>query len=430
MGGMRIAMISMHTSPLMQPGTGDAGGLNVYVMSTAKKLAAHGVTVDIFTRATSPSQGEIVCVQENLRVINVVAGPYEGLEKEDLPTQLAAFAGGILSFTRCNNISYDIIHAHYWLSGQVGWLLRDLWRVPLVFTAHTLAAVKNAHRTLDDTKESEARRICEQQIIDNAEVITANTVEERADLVAHYDADMDKVVVVNPGADTELFTPGTGRATEKARRELGLPLQAKVVAFVGRLQKFKGPDVLIRALAEIIKRDPDYTLRAVLCGGPSGQNANPQEYESLVADLGISRYVRFTPPRPPEDLVRIYRAADIVAVPSYNESFGLVALEAQAAGTPVVAAQVGGLPIAVADGYSGVLVGSHDPAEWARAIDSLLVDDESRISMGQQAVAHASQYSWSKTAERLLALYEEYVGRDIEQCVSRDATGEPSVDKR
>mgnify|MGYP002040983491 FL=1 len=153
-------MISMHTSPLMQPGTGDAGGLNVYVMSTAKKLAAQGVTVDIFTRATSPSQGEIVNVQENLRVVNIIAGPYEGLEKEELPTQLAAFAGGILSFTRCNDLAYDLIHAHYWLSGQVGWLLRDLWNVPLVFTAHTLAAVKNAHRTLDDTKESEARRIC------------------------------------------------------------------------------------------------------------------------------------------------------------------------------------------------------------------------------------------------------------------------------
>ncbi|MCI6206348.1 MAG: D-inositol-3-phosphate glycosyltransferase [Corynebacterium glucuronolyticum] len=427
---MRIAMISMHTSPLMQPGTGDAGGLNVYVISTAKKLAAQGVMVDIFTRATSPSQGEIVNVQENLRVVNIIAGPYEGLEKEELPTQLAAFAGGILSFVRCNNLTYDLFHAHYWLSGQVGWLLRDLWNVPLVFTAHTLAAVKNAHRTLNDTKESEARRICEQQIIDNADVITANTVEERADLVAHYDADMSKVVVVNPGADTELFTPGTGRATEQARRELGLPLQAKVVAFVGRLQRFKGPDVLIRALAEIIKRDPDYTLRAVFCGGPSGQNTTPHEYESLVADLGISRYVRFTPPRPPEDLVRIYQAADIVAVPSYNESFGLVALEAQATGTPVVAAHVGGLPIAVADGTSGVLVCSHDPAEWASAIDSLLVDDETRINMGRNAVAHASQYSWSKTAERLYGLYQEYVGREVERCGGRDATGEPSVDKQ
>ncbi|EPD67906.1 D-inositol-3-phosphate glycosyltransferase [Corynebacterium pyruviciproducens ATCC BAA-1742] len=430
MGAMRIAMISMHTSPLMQPGTGDAGGLNVFVMSTAKKLSEEGTQVDIFTRATIPSQGEVVQAAENLRVINIVAGPYEGLDKEDLPTQLAAFAGGIQSFTRCNGLSYDVIHAHYWLSGQVGWLLRDLWNVPLVFTAHTLAAVKNAHRTLDDTKESEARRICEQQIIDNADIITANTVEERADLVAHYDAEVDRIVVVNPGADTDLFTPGTGRATERARRELGLPLQAKVVAFVGRLQKFKGPDVLIRALAALIESDPDYTTRAIMCGGPSGQNASPREYENLVAELGISRYVRFTAPRPPEDLVRIYQAADIVAVPSYNESFGLVALEAQATGTPVVAAKVGGLPIAVDDGTTGLLVPSHDPSDWAQVLNCLLADDDRRIEMGKAAVSHAARYSWKHTAEGLQEIYTELLGRKREPCVGRDATGEVSVDKQ
>lgn len=183
---MRIAMISMHTSPLEQPGSGDAGGMNVYVLNTARQLARRGIEVDVFTLATRPSQGEIVEVEEGLRVINIVAGPYEGLSKEELPTQLAAFAGGMITFARCFDLDYDVIHSHYWLSGQVGWLLRDLWEVPLVHTAHTLAAVKNAHRTAGDAQESEARRICEQQIVDNADLLVVNTAQETQDLIEHY----------------------------------------------------------------------------------------------------------------------------------------------------------------------------------------------------------------------------------------------------
>lgn len=248
---MRIAMISMHTSPLEQPGSGDAGGMNVYVLNTARHLARQGVEVDIYTRATRPSQGEVVEVEDRLRVINIVAGPYEGLDKDALPTQLAAFAGGIMLYVKCQGLAYDLIHSHYWLSGQVGWLLRDLWEVPLVHTAHTLAAVKNAYRSADVRPESEARRICEQQLVDNADLLVVNTRQETDDLVEHYDADAERVVVVSPGADTELFTPGTDRNTERARRQLGIPLHARVVAFVGRLQQFKGPQVLIRAVAEI-----------------------------------------------------------------------------------------------------------------------------------------------------------------------------------
>ena len=243
---MRIAMISLHTSPIEQPGSGDAGGMNVYVLNIARQLAKQGVEVDVFTRATRPSQGEVVEVEERLRVINIVAGPYEGLDKEDLPTQMIAFAGGLVQFVKCFGLEYDLIHTHYWLSGQVGWLLRDLWGVPLVHTAHTLAAVKNAHRTADDARESEARRICEQQLVDNADLLVVNTKQEAQDLVEHYDADPSRIKVVSPGADVELFTPGTNRNTERSRRELGIPIHTKVVAFVGRLQKFKGPEVLIR----------------------------------------------------------------------------------------------------------------------------------------------------------------------------------------
>jgi len=421
---MRIAMISMHTSPLQQPGSGDAGGMNVYVLSTARHLARQGVEVDVYTRATRPSQGEVVEVEEGLRVINIVAGPYEGLDKEALPTQLAAFAGGIVQFHKCHDLDYDLIHSHYWLSGQVGWLLRDLWEVPLVHTAHTLAAVKNAHRSADDSPESEARRICEQQLVDNADVLVVNTLEETADLVGHYDADADRIVVVTPGTDVDVFTPGTERNTEQSRRQLGIPLHAKVVAFVGRLQQFKGPQVLIRATAELMRRDPHRNLRVIICGGASGASATAEEYLDLARELGVARRIRFLDPRPPEELVSIYQAADIVAVPSYNESFGLVAMEAQACGTPVIAARVGGLPVAVAEGETGLLVDGHATEDWADAIGQLLDDDDTRIRMAEEAVGHAANFSWASTAARLASVYAEAVTVEINDCQPRHASAQ------
>ncbi|AKE38237.1 D-inositol-3-phosphate glycosyltransferase [Corynebacterium camporealensis] len=416
-------MVSLHTSPLEQPGSGDAGGMNVYVLNSAKQLARQGVEVDVYTRATRPSQGEVVEVEENLRVINIIAGPYEGLEKEDLPTQLAAFAGGMVQFATCFDLKYDAIHSHYWLSGQVGWLLRDLWRIPLVHTAHTLAAVKNAHRTEDDTLESEARRICEQQLVDNADLLVVNTEQEAKDLAEHYDAPAGRIRIVSPGADVELFTPGTDRNTERSRRDLGIPLHTKVIAFVGRLQKFKGPEVLIRATAELFQREPFRNLRVVICGGPSGANSTPETYRNLARELGVAKHIRFLAARPPEELVDVYRAADIVAVPSYNESFGLVALEAQASGTPVVAAAVGGLSIAVADEQTGLLVHSHEATDWADALERLLDDDPLRISMGEAAVGHAEKFSWAASASKLAEIYAEAIQIDVPDCHARRASG-------
>ncbi|MBX8995876.1 D-inositol-3-phosphate glycosyltransferase [Corynebacterium testudinoris] len=421
---MRVAMISMHTSPLQQPGVGDAGGMNVYVLNTALQLSRQGVEVDIFTRATRPSQGEIVEVAPGLRVINVVAGPYDGLAKEALPTQLAAFAGGIVQFKKCHPVDYDLIHSHYWLSGQVGWLLADLWEVPFVHTSHTLAAVKNAHRSEDDSPESEARRICEQQLVDNADFLVVNTHEETNDLVGHYDANRERVVVVPPGTDTDLFTPGTERNTELSRRQLGIPLHAQVIAFVGRLQQFKGPQVLIRAAAELMNRNPERNLRVIICGGASGASASTEIYADLARDLGVARRIRFLEPRPPSELVTIYQAADIVAVPSYNESFGLVAMEAQACGTPVVAARVGGLPIAVAEGETGVLVDGHGTEEWADALAALLDDDDTRMRMAEEAVAHAANFSWASTASQLAAVYAEAVTVEISDCQPRHASAQ------
>ena len=397
----------MHTSPLEQPGVGDAGGMNVYTFNVAKGLARAGVQVDVYTRATRPSQGEVVEVCEGFRVINIVAGPYEGLDKEELPTQLAAFAGGVVQYTRAHDLHYDVIHSHYWLSGQVGWLLADLAGIPLVHTGHTWAAVKNAASS--GAMEGEARRICEQQLVDNAETLVVNTKDEIDELARHYDVDPCKISVVTPGADTELYTPGTNRNTELARRQLGIPLHAKVVAFVGRLQDFKGPQVLIRALGELHREHPGLPLRAMICGGASGSGASVERYAELAREEGIAHLVRFLGPRPPEELVAVYQAADVVAVPSYNESFGLVAVEAQATGTPVVAARVGGLPLAVAEGTTGLLVDGHAPNAWAAALGTLLIDDTQRIAMGEAAVAHAATFSWQESAKTLVGVYERTI---------------------
>ena len=419
---MRVAMISMHTSPLEQPGTGDAGGMNVYVHNIATQLARQGTTVDVFTRATRPSQGEIVEVEPGYRVVNVVAGPYEGLEKEDLPTQLTAFAGGVVQFTRSNDEHYDLIHSHYWLSGQVGWLLADLAGVPLLHTGHTWAAVKNAYGV--GGSESEARRICEQQLVDNAESLVVNTEDETAELARFYDVNPGKISVVSPGADTELFTPGTNRNTELARRHLGIPLHAKVVAFVGRLQDFKGPHVLLRAMGEVVRRGRvDGPLRVIICGGASGAGSSVERYREIANEEGLRHITRFLGPRPPEELVSIYQAADIVAVPSYNESFGLVAVEAQATGTPVVAAKVGGLPLAVVDGETGLLVDGHEPEAWADALEQMLVDDPTRIQMGETAVEHAGRFSWASSAKKLAEVYARTLDGYVPCGAARDAGG-------
>lgn len=435
-------MISMHTSPLEQPGIGDAGGMNVYIRNVASHLASRGVEVDVFTRATRASQGEVVEVEPGFRVINCIAGPFEGLSKESLPTQLAAFTGSVIAFVRheaelgrkgtedaCTRTGagvYDLIHSHYWLSGQIGWLLRDLWGVPLVHTAHTWAAVKNLGLADGDTPEPESRRICEQQIVDNADRIIVNTEEESAALIAAYDANPARLAVVAPGVDIERFTPGSDRATERSRRELGIPLRAKVIAFVGRLQMLKGPHILLRAAAELIRRHPEQNIRVVICGGPSGTGLDrPDELHDLAESLGVSGYVRFLAPRPPEELVTVYQAADIIAVPSYNESFGLVALEAQGSGTPVVAARVGGLPLTVAEGVSGVLVDGHDPEDWTSALETLILDDDLRITMSEAAPAHAAVYSWEATVGTLNDEYILALGTTVVDTADRVPHGIP-----
>ncbi|ATL70960.1 D-inositol-3-phosphate glycosyltransferase [Nocardia terpenica] len=401
----RIAVLSVHTSPLAQPGTGDAGGMNVYVLQTAIQLARRGVEVEIFTRATSSNDEPVVEAAPGVLVRNVVAGPFEGLDKHDLPTQLCPFAAEVLrQEARQLPGHYDLIHSHYWLSGQVGWLTRDRWRVPLVHTAHTLAAVKNAYLAEGDTPEPPAREIGEKQLVAQSDRLVANTTEEARQLVELYDADPEHIDVVLPGADLTRYTPGDKAA---ARTELGLSQDEQIVAFVGRIQPLKAPDVLIRAAAHLLRDQPGRALRVLIVGGPSGTGLDrPDALIELAAALGIADRVTFLPPQPPHRLVRVYRAADLVAVPSYNESFGLVAIEAQASGTPVVAAHVGGLGTAVRDGVSGLLVPSHRADDWAAALRVLLDDPARLVRMGVAAADHATNFSWAHTADGLLDSYE------------------------
>ena len=425
----RVAVLSFHTSPLAQPGTGDAGGLNVYVLQSARRLARRGVEVEIFTRATHSSQPPVELADDGVFVRNVVAGPFEGLRKEDLPTQLCPFVAGVMRAEAGHPAGYyDLVHSHYWLSGQAGLVAAEHWGVPLVHTAHTLAAVKNATLAGGESPEPESRRIGEQQIVDAADRLVVNTTGERDELVEYYDADAERVDVVPPGADLEQYTPGTRRGTEQARRSLGLAQHAKVIAFVGRIQPLKAPDVLVRALGEMLAEDPRRQVQVLVVGGPSGSGLDrPRALVELAESLGVADRVSFLAPRPPSELVDVYRAADVVAVPSYSESFGLVALEAQACGTPVVAAAVGGLPTAVADGRTGVLVDGHDPRRWARVLADLLDDDERRLDMSRRAPAHARTFSWDATADGLLASYARTLeGYRAARGAARRAAAEPA----
>ncbi|MGJ0117999.1 D-inositol-3-phosphate glycosyltransferase [Williamsia sp. MIQD14] len=406
----RIALISVHTSPLAQPGTGDAGGMNVYVWQTARTLAQRGIDVEIFTRATSSTDAPSVRAADGVLVRNVVAGPFEGLDKRDLPTQLCAFAAGVLRAEAMHPPGhYDLVHSHYWLSGQVGWLARDRWRVPLVHTAHTLAAVKNLALAAGDEPEPMLRQVGEQQVVVEADRLVANTDAEAQQLISIHHADPDRVDVATPGVDLTTYRPGP---RDDARAELGLDPNEVVVTFVGRIQPLKAPDVLIRAAAPIIDRAraSGRRVRVLVVGGPSGSGlARPTALIDLVAELGIADAVTFLPPQRPEMLATVYRASDLVAVPSYSESFGLVAIEAQASGVPVVAADVGGLGVAVDDGVTGLLVPGHRIDDWTAAIDGLLAQPRRLAEMGAAAVTHAQGFSWDHTADQLLDSYHRAV---------------------
>ncbi|MSY36521.1 MAG: D-inositol-3-phosphate glycosyltransferase [Actinobacteria bacterium] len=397
----------VHTSPLDQPGIGDAGGMNIYVLESAQRMAGMGVEVDIFTRRTESDQQDIVEISKGVRVRYFDCG-HGHLTKEQLPAHIMGLSREFLKLIKQEN--YDAIHSHYWISGKVAMPAAAELGIPLVHTMHTMARVKNLNLAEGETPEPMVRVQGETQIAAAAQALIANTDSEAASLVSLYEACPDIVHVVTPGVDLYTFTPGQGR--KAARDVIGTPQDALVVTFVGRIQPHKGPEVLIRATSELVKHSPLLRGKLIvnIVGGASGANtAEVERLQELSTWLGIDDVVRFAPPVPRTELPQWYRAADLVCVPSYSESFGLVALEAQACGTPVIATAVGGLRTAVADGISGVLVDGHDPKAWSSVLARLLQEPQRRVLLAVGAVEHASHFGWDATARGTLDIYDQVI---------------------
>ena len=404
----------VHTSPLDQAGTGDAGGMNIYVVEAAQNMAAMGVQVDIFTRRTDTEIADVVEVSPGVRVIQLNVGPVSGVTKEQLPKLIPELS---VAFTQAmSHDHYDVIHSHYWISGKVAMPVAKELGIPLVHTMHTMARVKNLNLAEGETPEPMIRVQGETQVVAAADALVANTDAEAASLVSLYEACPDNVLVVSPGVNLKVFTPGSGRAS--AREVVDLDKDAHIITFVGRIQPHKGPEVLIRAIAEMVSHSPHLRQKLItnIIGGASGANQSEVErLKELVSWLGIADVVRFAPPVPREDLPQWYRASDLVCVPSYSESFGLVALEAQACGTPVVATAVGGLRTAVADGISGVLVDGHDPRAWSSILARLLQEPQRRVLLSMGAVEHASHFGWDATSRGTLDIYDRVLSARTEQ---------------
>ncbi len=388
----------------------------MYVVEVAKLLAARGVEVDVFTRAVSRDAPPIAEIVPGVQVRHVPAGPFEDLDKADLPAQLCHFTFEVLRTEAAYAPGrYDLVHGHYWLSGHVGAVAKERWGVPLVQSMHTLGKVKNAALADGDAAEPERRLRGEADVAAAADRLVANTDEEARQLATLYGADPAKIWTVNPGVDLEVFRPGPAA---DARRRLGLPADGHVIVFAGRVQPLKAPDVVLRAAAELIREDPALarSLTLAFIGGPSGTGrADPDQLTELARSLGIADLVRLEPPCPQPELADWYRAATVVMVPSYSESFGLVAVEAQACGTPVIAASVGGLRTAVQDGGSGILIDGHDPAHYARALRDLFASPGRRAALARGAIANASRFGWGVTVDRLLTVYAGAMSTSLAQ---------------
>lgn len=452
--------------------------MNVYITELSKALANEGAHVEIFTRRTNSSDPAVVEMSEGVLVRHIEAGPYEGLDKNDLPGQLCKFTQGVLrtEATHAPNW-YNVVHSHYWLSGQAGWLAADRWNVPLVHSMHTMARVKNAQLAPGDTPEPRGRIIGEEQVVAEADALIANTKHEARELAEYYDAPAEKLHVVPPGVDLSTFSDANPRGLSRAQERAlhGIAPHQRVIVFAGRVQPLKGPDVLVEMLSylqtlvlsnnssgsgvgglgasrasasgdtghvesrhsmdptslrklsahqrdTLVARSDSLTLAMiptlVILGGASGKKTALLELKAQVHALGLDRYVRFEPPAKRADLAAWFRIADLVAMPSRNESFGLVAVEAQACGTPVIAAEVGGLRTAVSHDVSGILVPSHDPRLWALEVHSLLADGTvdrgtgghsggsrlARLSANARTVA--SGFTWQHTAQAMLNVYD------------------------
>lgn len=400
----RVGMLVVHSNPLADPGSGDAGGMTVYVREVARALARRGIEVDLYTRRDSPSSSDEIQLSPGVRVIQIRAGD-PGLTKEEIPTYLSEFTENLLDRVDWEGACYELIHSHYWLSGRVASVLARHLGVGFVHTFHTLGRVKNSHAPGIDVEEPLDRLNGEEMVIAEADAIVASTEEERGWLMELYGAHPERIYVVPPGVDHELFRRGDKAS---ARRRLGLGSE-KVLLFVGRLQPLKAADTAIHAFAELVKRldlSPDGATLLVV-GGPSGRAGarEPERLRGIASQAGVAASVRFVSAMPQNDLPDFYRAADAIIVPSRAESFGLVALEAQACGLPVVASRVGGLKEIVREGETGFLVDPEDVSAFADRCERLLSDSMLAEAMGLKGETFSSDFSWQRCASQLQDLY-------------------------
>lgn len=416
----RLAVLSLHTSPLAQPGTGDGGGMNVYVRELATALARSGVECEVFTRAEDPRRPEIVTVEPGFRVHHVPAGPMGPVAKESLPDLVDEWTEGVgrrLEQMELAGRPVAALHANYWLSGMAGHVLKHRLELPLLVTFHTLDRVKaDASPESISFSEPARRASAESHIVGCADSVLASCSVEADQLVDLYGAAPDRIALVAPGVEHAFFAPGD---QAQARRAVGLPEGEPVVLFVGRIQPLKGPSVAVDALGAL-RSFGGRAARAslVLIGGPSG----PQGREEMaavhraVADHGLSPAVRLLPPQPHEMLSTYFRAADACVVPSHSESFGLVALEAAACAVPVVAAAVGGLTTIVQDGETGYLVESRDPADFAKPLAAILEDPQLAARLGRRAAARSKAYTWRRAGAGLWSRVDELTRSQLVAC--------------
>lgn len=404
----RVAYLSMHTSPLLQPGVGDAGGMNVYIDGLARAMATQDVSVDVYTRRCDPDSPEVVEVTDGYRVIHLDAGPLEPLSIRAQAIFVTEFAENTMAFMTRDGAVPDLVHSHYWLSGWAGVLIKRRLRLPLANSFHTLGHVKDRLKRDDEPMESLLRIAAEAEVIDDSDCVVAATPFEAADLLEHYGADPGRLCTSPPGVDHRVFCPGD---RDMARRAAGVgDDDGPLLLYAGRIQPLKGVDVALGAFGMVRERFP--TARLLVVGGPSGPGG-VEELERLRAmaeDLGG---VEFRPPVAHAELADLYRSADLLLLPSRSESFGLVAAEAQSCGLPVVAARTGGLPHVVADGVSGILVDGWDPADHAAAAIEILDDKLFHKHLREGAVSFSRRFSWNSTVDRFLELYDNVGNRDI-----------------
>lgn len=402
-GKSRVAVLSLHTSPLAQPGTGDGGGMNVYVREFASALASAGVACRVYVRAWHPGLPPHVDVEPGFRVVHVPAGPYE-LAKDDLEPYVDRFADWVAEDLA--DFGPDVVHANYWLSGVAGRIIKQRLHLPLVTTFHTLARVK---AVLGDP-EPDRRARAEAEVMSCADAVLANCTAEAEQLVTYYGASADRIEIVPPGVDHAFFSPGSQSGARWALQTDDRPL----LLFVGRIQPLKGVDVAVESLARLERTD----ARLWIVGGASGAGGEGavERVRRLISSNGLEERVRFVPPQPHHLLSTFYRAADVCVVPSRSESFGLVALEAAACGVPTVASAVGGLRTLVEHGHTGYLVDSRDPDDYAAYVDAILADPVLARRLSISGAARGRTYTWSGSAMRLRRLYQDLGSRALTPC--------------